>query len=104
MIRYRFYVGTTNAEGPVSHAECEAYLVKLYGGYSASDVRGAWCAGDGHVVVEASVVYEVLTEEVSGTSIARAMDDALTLCQLAQQESVLWTCERVYGGFASAQS
>ena len=104
MIRYRFYVGTRDgqdASKPACHDEAHGYLVREFGGYTAVNAQGAWADG-GKVYTEPSVVYEVLAEEQPGHSITTGDSHAQLIRALARQQCVLWTCERVYGGFANA--
>lgn len=102
MIRYRFYIGTRDGQDSakeVDHAPVREYLVGTFGGYSASTVAGAWTDA-GKVYEESSVVYEVLAD---GVPLGRQADrHASALAKLARQKCVLWTVERVQGGFARA--
>lgn len=99
MSRYRFYVGTLDPCGDeVKHDKVRQYLVGKFGGYTAFPADGAWCDAAGSVIHEASVVYEVLEDAplVTGATM-RAHADALR--SRARQRCVLFTAERVLGGF-----
>ena len=99
MIRYRFYVGTRvgGTDTVADHGKARAYLLATFGGYTAFDGQGGWVSV-GKAYEEPSVVYEVLAEDEEELPTGHAS----TLARLADQQSVLWTSERVQGGFASA--
>ena len=99
MSRYRFYVGTLDANGDeVKHDKVQRYLMGRFSGYTAFPADGAWRDGGNHVVHEASVVYEILEDAPLATG-ATMRGHADALRSRARQRCVLYTAERVLGGF-----
>lgn len=115
MTRLRFYVGGRTKQGGVtSYQDVETILAGAFGGFTATDGRGAWqprytpetCPGKpcstecnhiGAIEYEPTRVYEVLTDKPAGSS---GEWWARVLATLADQSSVLWTREEVEGGFS----
>ena len=101
MIRHRYYVGTVTKDGlPVSdeqRAKLRKTLCDMYNGYTVYRVGGAWRDVWGTIKVEQSEVYEGLAPRPDVDPQALAM----LLAQLAEQSTVLWTKEKVTGGFSA---
>ncbi len=46
----------------ISHQEARGWLLRTFGGYTASNVRGAWKAPDGTTCYDNSVRYEIAAD------------------------------------------
>ena len=97
MTRTRYYVGLTTQHGrPVSQVARDSLTATVAahygGGCTIYQAVGYWKGAR-----EESQVYEVLGE-MQGTPFQPELL-AAHLASVADQSSVLWTCEEVQGGF-----
>lgn len=98
MSMYRYSIFIPSTEGK-RHVDSTPYvrmvlgtLSRIFGGATVEQAHGGYLANDGTLVVEnVSIVWTLTDREVS--SLFRAMSKALRTAM--QQESVLWTRERV---------
>ena len=100
MIRTRYYVGLSTSDGLEVSREIQDKVTR-----TVADAYGGGCTcyhaiGYWQGTREGSLILEALSEDTPERPIPEVL--AAVLAQLAEQSSVLWTAERVAGGFVNA--
>lgn len=99
-LRIRFYVGIGTTDGLSPEEAADHVIGKIVGQYDGGTftrTEGAWRSASGNLVREESIVAEVVTLAARDPKIHRdiAAQTAEELAQLLDQETVLFTVERL---------
>ena len=97
MTRIRYYVGLTTHGGQPVSAETQEKLTEVIASYYGRGCTIYSAIGYWKGLREESMIFEVLVPDVYGDGTYKVAE---VLATLAHQSSVLWTAEKVQGGYA----